>query len=429
MSAKGNIRQGDSTSRLWLRIARGGWLMLTLLVLALTLAGIAARYSQLSNDADVLSLVELGLSVEFYGAYLTMLDLIVVLAHVIIAAVVIYRRPQDWMALYVAVALVANGAVLPLSTMHLANGGESAAQALVNLVIYIGLASGLTILYLFPDGRFVPRGSKYLAGAWAATAFAVVAFRDGALLSLPLTLQVLIPMGFAGTGVLAQIYRYTEVSGPLQRQQTKWAVFGLTLAVVGPLVHVLPIVVPSLSQSDAPGLIYRRIGFEFFTISLVLRLVASTVLAFMLTLFPISFAIAILRYRLWDVDVFINRALVYSALTGTLVIVYLAGVALLQALLGALTGQGDQLAIVATTLAIAALFNPLRVRIQTAIDRRFYRRRYDAAQALAAFSGIVQDQVELDDVSQALLRTVEETIQPVQASVWIKEVRQRGLHP
>jgi hypothetical protein len=99
---------------------------------------------------------------------------------------------------------------------------------------------------------------------------------------------------------------------------------------------------------------------------------------------------------------------------------------LLQSILRSLTGQGDQLAIVATTLAIAALFNPLRGRIQAVIDRRFYRRRYDAARALAAFSGTVQDEVELEDVSQALLRLVVETVQPSQSSLWLREVGEKS---
>ena len=415
-----SVSQKTPPLRIRLGLIRAAWFALTGLILGLTIVGLQGRYAQLYGDADTLSLLDLGFSAESYAAYLSLLDLIVISAHVVIAAVIVFRRPGDWMAQYVGIALVAGGAILPLSTMYSGVELGSVIQLLVNMVIYIGLATGLTTLFLFPDGRFVPRWTRVLAGAWAVTALGVVFLGASALASLPLAVQVLIPLAFAATGVYAQIYRYTEISSPLQRQQTKWAVFGLTLAVLGPVVFVLPIVVPSLSQSDAPSILYRRVGFEFFTISLILRLVASTFLAFMLTLFPISFAIACLRYRLWDIDVFINRALVYSALTGTLVAVYLAGVALLQALLGALTGQGDQLAIVATTLAIAGLFNPLRVRLQTAIDRRFYRRRYNAAQALADFSSTAQEQVDLESLSEALLGVVDESIQPAHLSIWLR---------
>ena len=137
----------------------------------------------------------------------------------------------------------------------------------------------------------------------------------------------------------------------------------------------------------------------------------------------VSNVIAILRYRLWDIDVIVNRPLVYGALTGTLILIYLFGVALLQSILRSLTGFGDQFA---TTLAIAALFNPLRGRIQAVIDRRFYRRRYDADRALAAFSGTVQDEVELEDVSQAQLRLVVETVQPSQSSLWLRDGSEKG---
>jgi len=144
-----------------------------------------------------------------------------------------------------------------------------------------------------------------------------------------------------------------------------------------------------------------------------------------LLVFPVSFVIAILRYRLWDIDVIINRTLVYGLLTGTLAVLYLGGVAVLTSIFRTVTGQGDQLAIVATTLGIAAVFNPLRGRIQHVIDRRFYRRRYDAARALAAFSGTVRDEVELEDLSGVLLRVVEETVQPTESSIWLREP-QRG---
>lgn len=134
----------------------------------------------------------------------------------------------------------------------------------------------------------------------------------------------------------------------------------------------------------------------------------------------VSNVIAILRYRLWDIDVIINRTLVYGALTGTLILIYHFGVALLQSILRSLTGQGEQLAIVASTQLIAALFNPLRSRIQTTVNRRFFRGDYDAAQALNTFAESVQDEVDLDRMQNALLSTVEETMQQSKVSLWLK---------
>ena len=136
---------------------------------------------------------------------------------------------------------------------------------------------------------------------------------------------------------------------------------------------------------------------------------------------PIALTIAVMRYRLFDIDLIIHRTLVYGALTAALAVVYFAGVTLAQALFRALTGQESQFAVVVSTLAIAALFQPLRRRIQAGIDRRFYRRKYDARQALAAFSATARDEVDLEALSRAMVSLVSETIQPAHISLWLSE--------
>ncbi len=138
---------------------------------------------------------------------------------------------------------------------------------------------------------------------------------------------------------------------------------------------------------------------------------------------PVVVGVAVLKYRLYNVDLIINRTLVYGALTVMLVLVYLAGVATTQTVFRFLTGQEQQpqLAVVGSTLVIAALFNPLRRRIQDFIDRRFYRNKYDAAKTLAAFSSRLRDETDLGALGEDLVRVVEETMRPAHASLWLRD--------
>jgi hypothetical protein len=136
---------------------------------------------------------------------------------------------------------------------------------------------------------------------------------------------------------------------------------------------------------------------------------------------PLSIGFSILRYRLWDIDLLINRTLVYGTLTVLLAVVYVGGIFVLQQFLSIFTAQDSGVVIVGSTLAILALFRPLRLRIQKTIDRRFYRSKYDALRTLAAFNAVLRDEVDLERLTELLLDVVEETIQPKHVSLWLRK--------
>ncbi|MBA3570107.1 MAG: hypothetical protein H0W28_12385 [Pyrinomonadaceae bacterium] len=192
--------------------------------------------------------------------------------------------------------------------------------------------------------------------------------------------------------VAAMIMRMEQARGA-ERQQLKWFVYGVSLLVVGFLAAFL--------------------GFGLHSVAWFVGIAAFNFL-------PIAAGIAILRYHLYDIDIIINRTLVYGVLTAALALVYVGSIVLLQGLFRALTGETSQLAVVASTLAIAALFVPLRRRIQAFIDRRFYRRKYDLAKTLQAFNAKLRDDVDLDSVADDLVEVVKETMQPAYVSLWLR---------
>jgi hypothetical protein len=282
-------------------------------------------------------------------------------------------------------------------------------------ILYCGCIA-LSLL-LFPNGR--PPSSRWRWLAWLSVFLTIagavwVAFSPGVIGNLgsirnPLGIEGL-PSGFkpVQTIMLALLFvaalstlvvRLRRARG-IERQQIKWPAFTVVVVAGSSFLSDTAI-------SEAIGLRWLEwAGYVIFIPALIG--------------FPISIGIAIVRYRLYDIDILINRTLVYGALSATLALIYFGGVATTQAIFRALTGQQEQpqLAIVISTLLIAALFNPLRRRIQRFIDRRFYRRKYDARKTLEAFSAKLRDETDLDALSDDLVGVVKETMQPSRISLW-----------
>jgi uncharacterized integral membrane protein len=202
--------------------------------------------------------------------------------------------------------------------------------------------------------------------------------------------QGLVMLFTFGLPLMSLVIRFRRAVG-IERQQYKWFVFAATLIL---LISI-----------------FTGISENSFVVQLLFMI--------SILLVPLAVTVAVLRYRLYDIDLIIRRTLQYALLTGLLALFYFGSVVVLQSLAEDLTGEQSPLVIVLSTLAIAALFSPLRVRIQDFIDRRFYRNKYDAEKALAQFADAARDEVDVDQLTAALVNVVEETVQPEKVSLWI----------
>jgi hypothetical protein len=419
--ARATPPRGTKLDGRWLWAARAAWIIAAILAVGFSIASLPLVYAEnqivcaASDECpywrlapeDLEALQKLGLSASLYAAYTLATDIVYLLGFWAIGAVIFWKNPDDKVALFSSFMLVTFGASImvdPSADIH------SVLDLISTSLGFLGYVAFYAFFYLFPDGRFVPRWTRWalivLALYEACLAFAP----DNSPLdpaAWPSLIPVVLVPGLFGTLVFAQVYRYLRASGAIERQQTKWVVFGSTTALALSLAPVLlTLAFPALLRPGVSKVLYVLTEATIQTLSLLL--------------IPLSIGVAILRYRLWDIDLVINRTLVYGALTGVLAFVYIGGVALLQGVFRAMTGQGSTLAIVASTLLIAALFSPLRHRIQGFIDRRFYRRKYDARKTLEAFSATLRDETDLDRLGDDLVGVVGETMQPTHVSLWLR---------
>jgi hypothetical protein len=273
----------------------------------------------------------------------------------------------------------------------------------------------LILFYIFPSGHFVPRWTRWFSLVLIPWALGLALWPPQTTIASAegFVLFMLIYTVPSLTGPLAQIYRYRRVSNAIERQQTKWVILGFTAWTLGgtAVTTVLWLLGRWLLIPATPV----PTGF-----SSSLMFGERMIWPISLTFVPLSLTVAILRFRLWDIDLVIRRTLTYGALTAVMALAYWGAVVLLQGLFAGLGGQeSSELVTVISTLTIAALFVPLRNRVQTFIDHRFYRSKYDAARVLAQFSASVRQDVDLDQLTEGLLAVVDRSMQPTHAALWI----------
>jgi uncharacterized membrane protein YhdT len=397
---------------------------------ARTATWLAWSLCALSLALTALSLLLLALNLSHPHVYIydPWLDnMLTAISYAPVGALIASRHPENlvgWLLCLYGLVISISHFAAQYATYALLAQPDSlpAGEAMVWILSWVlPIINGLTVFYilLFPTGRLPSRRWRWLG--WLTVAFVVVgvilaAFSSGALLGILGPIQN--PLGIEGfsniyykailfimtplltaAAALAVFIRLRRAIG-VERQQVKWFAYAAAAYVsASTLAYGIPGVI------DTPPW-FERVGFALN-------------IAFIPAI-PIAIGIAILRYRLYDIDILINRTLVYGSLTAMLVALYFVGIVVLQRFFVLLTGQQSTLAVVASTLLIAALFSPMRRRIQSFIDRGFYRRKYDAARTLEVFSAKLRDETDLDALSDDLVGVVRETMQPAHVSLWLR---------
>jgi hypothetical protein len=402
----------------WLGITRAAWILMAVTaVLALITGSILLLREPLPSctlpeiscgpwsvsQEDMTLAAQLELPVSLMMAVYLFNIFLPKLCFLLVGLLIFWRRSDDWVALLLSLMLVGfvvEGVQNLGSFMPVVNG----LYGIITIVFCL-------LPFIFPNGRIVPHKIRWLVPPIVLLTTATTLLPQ---LGIPTTDQLYTLVTMAAFFVwfivssYAVVYRYKYVSTNSERQQTKWVMAG----ILGTFLLFIPFTIVGIFYPPSqPSL--ERLAFVFL-IDLPIGLISYLFI-------PTSIAVAILRYRLYNIDIIIRRTLQYTLLTGLLGLIYFGCVLLLQNLFTAVTGQASAVAIVLSTLLIAALFTPLRRRIQDVIDRRFYRQKYDAQRVLAQFAETARDEVELGEFTAELLRAIRETMQPKNLSIWLKE--------
>lgn len=355
-----------------LLVVRALWWLLIAVIIVLFLAGIQANLAYLrstcvapSNScfyhqltpAQANVLLGLGYSQEQFALYFTTLNAILALVFLVTGIVIFVRKSSEPMAVYTALMLVTFGPTSFIDTLSIYAIVQPALWLPIQILVFVGAVTWLVFFYIFPSGNFIPRATRYLALAWAILEFGEIFLgrsRLDLVVNLPRLVPAIIFSLFFASGFVAQLYRYRYISSRVQRQQTKWFVYGATVSLIGIISIVfLGAIAP---EEDSYLLLY---------------IIANTILYLFILLFPISIGLAILRSRLWDIDFIINRTLIYLPLSAILAGLFAVASTLTQKLFSAFHGQAGETGAVLTTLIVVAAFDPIRKQVTKFVDANF----------------------------------------------------------
>jgi hypothetical protein len=351
----------------WLVIARFLWAALALVALALFAIAVPGRVERLLTVDGVTQayLAQMGLSLEAYTAIYAGREILFVLSFALIGLLIFLRGSSNWVALLTSATLITFAATFFAVYRVVLLEQSPPLYYLSRFVLLIGIGGLVPFHYLFPDGRFVPRWTRYAAIAWLILNIVWFTESDGLFTyvngqAVLIARNAILELVFLGIGVYAQIYRYTHYSTPMERQQTRWIVFGflatfLAFAIFYGIIQIFP----SMREPGIPRLLRILIGESIF------------LAVFMVLVYGIT--IAVLRYQLFDIQVLIRRSLVVGAVTALLGAFFVACLFILQSVLEmALGGRQSTFAAIVSTAIIMLLFQPTRERVRRFIDRRFF---------------------------------------------------------
>lgn len=408
-----------------LRVAQMVSVLFAMAFTTMFVVALPARYAwlqHLGSQAQMVMWLNTALNfthIEGVGDYIPRvglgIEIAVMLLYVLNAGLLFWKRSHDWMALLSAAALP--GFALHIIPTMLTWMDLSPTNMLIGSIFKcFGLGLAFLFLYLFPRGNYAPKWMRVFLWAWVVWSLVWLAYPNSVFSFYdPYTISLqgfVLLMAWWGLAIFSQIYRYYLISTPLERQQTKIITLGATWTLIGYSLYV-PLRQAMLLTGKP---IAATIVFDVISPYLYLLLIGSI---------PVLITLSILRYKLWDIDIIIRRTLVYSLISGVLGLIYFGSIALIESILASrqekivpLNGQPPTIVIILTTLAIVALFNPLRKRVQSFIDRRFYRSKYDAEQVLTEFAETARSETDLQVLSDQLIAVVQATMQPKSTELW-----------